>query len=100
MQEIVWFLVLLPAKTRKDMRKIILAALCLLTLGACDNNSVKFTVEGTVEGAKDSMLYFEHMALSGMKLLDSVKLSEDGAFCFKADTTAAPGLCQNAEESA
>lgn len=89
-QEIVWFLVLLPAKTRKDMRKIILAALCLLTLGACDNNSVKFTVEGTVEGAKDSMLYFEHMALSGMKLLDSVKLSEDGAFCFKADTTAAP----------
>lgn len=72
------------------MRKILFAALCALIFVACNNNGVKFTVEGSVEGAKDSMLYFEHMSLKGIKVLDSIKLSDDGSFCFKGDTTAAP----------
>lgn len=60
-----------------------------LLLGACDNK-VKFTIEGNIEGAKDSVLYFEHVSLSGLKSLDSLKLGADGAFRFQADTTAAP----------
>lgn len=64
-------------------------ALMTLLLGACDNK-VKFTIEGNIEGAKDSVLYFEHVSLSGLKPLDSLKLGADGAFRFQADTTAAP----------
>ena len=60
-----------------------------LLLGACDNK-VKFTIEGNIEGAKDSVLYFEHVSLSGLKPLDSLKLGADGDFRFQADTTAAP----------
>lgn len=71
------------------MRKTVILALITLLLGACDNK-VKFTIEGNIEGAKDSVLYFEQMALSGLKTLDSVKLGDNGAFCFQADTTAAP----------
>jgi len=71
------------------MRKTIILALMTLLLGACDNK-VKFTIEGNIEGAKDSVLYFEHVSLSGLKPLDSLKLGADGAFRFQADTTAAP----------
>lgn len=71
------------------MRKTVLLALMTLLLGACDNK-VRFTIEGNVEGAKDSVLYFEHVSLSGLKPLDSLKLGSDGAFRFQADTTAAP----------
>ena len=71
------------------MRKFALAALCALALGACDNKE-KFTVEGSVEGAQDSVLYFEQVSLSGLKTLDSIKLGKDGSFSFRADTTSAP----------
>ena len=71
------------------MRKTILFGLLAILLGACDNK-VKFTIEGNIEGAKDSVLYFEHVSLSGLKSLDSLKLGADGAFRFQADTTAAP----------
>ena len=52
-------------------------------LVACDKGP-KFCVEGTIEGAKDSMLYFTQSTLDGVQKLDSVKLKEDGAFAFKA----------------
>ena len=71
------------------MRKTVILALMTLLLGACDNK-VKFTIEGNIEGAKDSILYFEHVSLSGLKPLDSLKLGADGAFRFQADTTATP----------
>ena len=71
------------------MKKMVLAALCALALSACDNK-VKFTVEGNVEGAQDSVLYFEQVTLTGLKTLDSIKLDKKGAFCFKGDTTSTP----------
>lgn len=71
------------------MRKTILLALLPFLFGACDHH-VKFTIEGSVEGAKDSILYFEHVSLSGLKSVDSLKLGADGTFRFQADTTAAP----------
>ena len=54
-----------------------------MTLAACDKEP-KFHVEGTIEGAKDSMLYFTQSTLDGVQKLDSVKLKEDGTFSFKA----------------
>ena len=44
----------------------------------------KFQVEGTIEGAKDSMLYLAQSTLDGIEKLDSTKLKEDGSFSFKA----------------
>ena len=66
------------------MKKI----LTIITVGtmmlvACDK-APKFQVEGTIEGAKDSMLYFTQSTLDGVQKLDSVKLKEDGTFSFKA----------------
>lgn len=71
------------------MKRLIWVALCALALSACDNKA-KFTIEGTIEGAEDSLLYFEHLSLSGIKTLDSVKLDKEGTFIFRADTTSSP----------
>ncbi|MBQ9665020.1 MAG: DUF4369 domain-containing protein [Bacteroidaceae bacterium] len=60
-----------------------------LLWGACDH-APQFRVEGTIEEAADSMLYFAQSTLDGVKNLDSVKLGKDGSFSFKA---AAPVGC-------
>lgn len=66
------------------MKKILtMIAVGAMMLVACDK-APKFHVEGTIEGAKDSMLYFTQSTLDGVQRLDSVKLKEDGAFSFKA----------------
>ena len=58
-----------------------------MMMASCDK-SPKFRVEGTIEGAKDSMLYFTQSTLDGVQKLDSVKLKEDGTFSFKATAPA------------
>ena len=64
------------------MKKIFtIIAVGALMLVACDNTP-KFRVEGTIEGAKDSMLYFTQSTLDGVQRLDSVKLKEGGTFSF------------------
>ena len=70
---------------RKTMKKIltIVMAAGLLVLAAC-NKRPTFRVEGTIEGAKDSMLFFTQSTLDGVERLDSVKLKEDGKFSFEA----------------
>lgn len=55
-----------------------------MLMASCDKTP-KFHVEGTIEGAKDSMLYFSKSTLDGMENLDSAKLKEDGTFAFKTD---------------
>jgi hypothetical protein len=65
---------------------IALAALTMLT--GCQRNRV--TIEGTITGAPDSLLLFEHLSLEGPKLLDSLRLDADGTFTFHADATPAP----------
>ena len=67
---------------------IAVAATALLGLTACQQS--KFTVEGTIEGAQDSILYFENVSLEGLVTLDSVKLSSDGAFSFSQERPEAP----------
>ena len=66
------------------MKKIFFLIMGALVLIACDN-APKFQVEGTIEGAEDSMLYFAQSTLDGVKNLDSVKLGKNGTFSFKAD---------------
>ena len=71
-------------KDSKTMKKILtIIAVGAMMLVACDK-APKFQVEGTIEGAKDSMLYFIQNTLDGVQKLDSVKLRENGVFSFKA----------------
>lgn len=59
------------------------AAVALLAVVSCGKGS--FHVEGTVSGAKDSVLYFEYNGLDGFSVLDSTKLDETGKFSFSGD---------------
>ena len=69
----------------KMMKKVLtMIAFGALIMASCDN-APKFCVEGTIEGAKDSILYFTHSTLDGAQRLDSIKLKENGVFSFKAD---------------
>ena len=61
-------------------------AVAALTIASC--NDKKFTVEGQIDNAKDSVLYFENVGLEGINVLDSVKLDDKGGFSF---SEAAPG---------
>ena len=64
------------------------AALTMLGFASC--NERKFHVDGNIENAADSILYFENMGLNGVQTIDSVKLSADGAFSFDGKAAAAP----------
>ena len=73
------------------MRHIFKAAavvLAAIAVASCDNN--KFSVEGEISNAKDSVLYFENVGLEGIQVLDSVTLGESGSFTFSGDATEAP----------
>ena len=59
-----------------------------ITIASCDNK--KFTVEGQIDNAKDSVLYFENVGLEGIQVLDSVKLNESGDFSFSEAANLAP----------
>ena len=64
------------------------AALTMLGFASC--NERKFHVDGNIENAADSILYFENMGLNGVQTIDSVKLSVDGTFSFDGKAAAAP----------
>ena len=70
------------------MKKFLICAIAVLGMVSCGQN--KFHVEGAITNAKDSVLYFENIGLAGSELLDSVKLGEDGEFCFAGEQTDAP----------
>lgn len=73
----------------KHLAKTVAAIIATAGLAAC-NDSGKFHIEGNIEGAKDSVLYFENMSLEGPVKLDSVKLGESGEFSFSGKTEGAP----------
>ena len=62
--------------------------LAAVAIASCSNN--KFKVDGEIANAKDSVLYFENVGLEGINVLDSVKLSDGGAFSFSEAATEAP----------
>lgn len=73
------------------MKKILTTmALCML-FAACSQQA-KFTIEGNIEGAKDSTLYLFNRSLTGIVLLDSAKLGSDGSFEFSHEAPAGPDL--------
>ncbi|MBR1485136.1 MAG: AhpC/TSA family protein [Prevotella sp.] len=65
-----------------------LAIMAAILFSACNRQS--FTVEGTIEGAQDSTLYFENASLQGLVTLDSVRLAADGSFSFSHERPEAP----------
>lgn len=64
-------------------------ALAAIAVVACTEKK-QFTVEGTIEGAQDSTIYFYNQSLSGPVLMDSVRIDKDGRFQFKGDAPEAP----------
>lgn len=72
----------------KHIYKAAVVVLAALSVASCNNN--KFTVEGQISGAKDSVLYFENVGLEGINVLDSVKLSDSGDFSFSQNANQAP----------
>ena len=66
------------------------AALFIAAIAMTSCNNKKFTVEGQITNAKDSVLYFENVGLEGINVLDSVSLNEKGEFSFKGDAQEAP----------
>lgn len=70
------------------MNKIISSTLFLLIasvlfLSSCSSKEKKFSINGEISSANEQVLYLEHRGLGGLKLLDSVKLKENGKFSFK-----------------
>ena len=72
----------------KHIWKAAVVFVAAMTIASCDNN--KFTVEGQIGNAKDSVLYFENVGLEGINVLDSVKLDDHGSFSFSETATIAP----------
>lgn len=78
------------------MKKVFVLTIAALALAACSEKKPTFTVEGSVEGAKDKTLCLYNNALGGAVLIDSVRLGEDGTFHFEADAPQTPDLyCLN-----
>lgn len=73
------------------MKKLVFAIVGMLLLSACQKGKT-FTVEGTIEGAKDSTLYLYNRSLTGIVLLDSARLSADGKFSFTHEAPNGPDL--------
>ena len=72
----------------KHLWKATLLFVAAMTIASC--NDKKFTVEGQITNAKDSVLYFENVGLEGVNVLDSVKLDDSGDFAFSEAATIAP----------
>lgn len=72
------------AQKSKNMKKqtIVAAASLLMALAACEESGERFHVEGEISEAADKMLYFEAVALDGIRVVDSVKLDKRGSFAF------------------
>ena len=65
------------------MKKILFLALTTWAFAACSDQKPTFTVEGTIDGVKDTTIYLYNNALSGAVKVDSAKIGEDGAFTLK-----------------
>ena len=78
------------ARKKISMKPFYLLFLFLISLVLVSCSDNKFHVEGNITNAKDSVLYFENIALSGPEILDSAKLDADGSFSFSAKQTEAP----------
>ena len=74
------------------MKKIAITALAALVFAACSDQKPTFTVEGTIDGVKDTTIYLYNNALSGAVKVDSAKIGEDGTFTLKGEAPKDPRL--------
>lgn len=72
----------------KHIWKAAAMVIAAMTIASCNDN--KFTVEGQITNAKDSILYFENVGIESVNVLDSVKLGDNGDFSFSENATKAP----------
>ena len=72
----------------KHIWKAAAMVIAAMTIASCNDN--KFTVEGQISNAKDSILYFENVGIESVNVLDSVKLGVNGDFSFSENATKAP----------
>ena len=72
----------------KHIWKAAAMVIAAMTIASCNDN--KFTVEGQISNAKDSILYFENVGIESVNVLDSVKLGDSGNFSFSENATKAP----------
>ncbi len=72
----------------KHIWKAAAMVIAAMTIASCNDN--KFTVEGQISNAKDSILYFENVGIESVNVLDSVKLGDNGDFSFSENATKAP----------
>lgn len=68
---------------------ILIATFFFLTMVACTEEQ-QFNIKGNISEANDKVLYFEQVALDGIKVLDSIRLKSDGNFSFKHKRPDAP----------
>lgn len=64
-------------------RKLPVLLVVLTLLCACDKTP-QFRVEGTIDGAADSVIYLDALTLDGTRTVDSVRVASDGSFRLKA----------------
>jgi peroxiredoxin len=72
----------------KHICRVALVLAAAAIIASCSNK--KFNVTGQIGNAKDSVLYFEHVGLEGIDVVDSVKLGDAGSFSFSEEAPAAP----------
>ncbi|MBO7067657.1 MAG: AhpC/TSA family protein [Bacteroidaceae bacterium] len=72
------------------MKKLLTFLLFAALLCGCRQKDT-FCIEGNITGAADTVLYLEHLTLGdGIIAIDSIRLKEDGAFCFRKETVGNP----------
>ena len=68
-----------------------LTAILALAMTSCSHEP-RFTVEGTIAGAQDSVLYLIHRSMAGTELLDSTTADKGGAFSLSGTAPDSPDL--------
>ncbi len=74
---------------KQSILSIIAVFILAIFVSSCGKET-KFTIEGNVSGAKDKTIYFEHVGVSKVSILDSVKLTDNGKFKFKQESSKEP----------
>ena len=75
------------------MNKIVLSLTAILALAMTScSHEPRFTVEGTIAGAQDSVLYLIHRSMAGTELLDSAIAGEGGTFSLSGKAPDSPDL--------
>ena len=75
------------------MNRIILSLTAILALAMTScSHEPRFTVEGTIAGAQDSVLYLIHRSMAGTELLDSAIAGEGGTFSLSGKAPDSPDL--------